>query len=212
MENYFFDFDGTICESRDIYVVAVQKAFEARGVRVPTQSEVYNAMGIPIDVSIAKWAKKGHREDLSKQLFKESMAEYNAIEDDMVKIFPGIVKTLNELKLAGKTLFVVSSKTHAEVEHNLNNLHLASLFTDFVGSDEVENHKPAPDEINKLVKKYDLDVNDSIMLGDAKYDMRMGKNAKTKTCACTWGAFDIESLEKEQPTYTANYPTEILDL
>lgn len=31
MGNYFFDFDGTICESRHIYAASVQKTFEARG-------------------------------------------------------------------------------------------------------------------------------------------------------------------------------------
>lgn len=211
MQNYFFDFDGTICESRDIYVAAVQKAFEARGVRVPSQDEVYNAMGIPIDVSIAKWARLGHRADLAETLFHESMAEYNQIEDQMVKLFPGIEKILNQLKLAGKTLFVCSSKTHPELAHNLDNLGLASLFTDFVGADEVANHKPAADEIQLLADRYQLDLGDSIMLGDAKYDIRMGKNAGCATCACTWGAFDLASLAKEEPDYTAGYPTEILD-
>lgn len=45
MENYFFDFDGTICESRHIYAASVQKAFEARGVKVPTTEDIYQAMG-----------------------------------------------------------------------------------------------------------------------------------------------------------------------
>ena len=210
MQNYFFDFDGTICESRDIYVAAVQKAFEARGVRVPSQDEVYNAMGIPIDVSIAKWARLGHRADLAETLFHESMAEYNQIEDQMVKLFPGIEKTLNQLKLAGKTLFVCSSKTHPEIAHNLENLGLLDLFVDFVGDDEVVNHKPASDEIDLLVKRHGLDLKESIMLGDAKYDIRMGKNAGCATCACTWGAFDPASLKKEKADYTVDYPLEIL--
>lgn len=110
MENYFFDFDGTICESRHIYAASVQKAFEARGVKVPSTEDIYQAMGIPIDVSIARWAQEGHRSDLAQTLFAESMAEYALLEDDQVRLFPGIVKTLTQLKLAGKQLFVCSRR------------------------------------------------------------------------------------------------------
>lgn len=164
MENYFFDFDGTICESRHIYAASVQKAFEARGVKVPSTEDIYQAMGIPIDVSIARWAQEGHRSDLAQTLFAESMAEYALLD----------------------------------------------LFVDFVGADEVVNHKPASDEIDLLVKRHDLDLKESIMLGDAKYDIRMGKNAGCATCACTWGAFDPASLKKEKADYTVDYPLEIL--
>ena len=52
-----FDFDDTICESRHIYAASVQKTFEARGVKVPSTEDIYQAMGIPIDVSIARWAQ-----------------------------------------------------------------------------------------------------------------------------------------------------------
>lgn len=210
MENYFFDFDGTICESRHIYAASVQKVFEARGVKVPTTEDIYQAMGIPIDVSIARWAQEGHRSDLAQTLFAESMAEYALLEDDQVRLFPGIVKTLTQLKLAGKQLFVCSSKTHPEIAHNLENLSLLDLFVDFVGADEVVNHKPASDEIDLLVKRHGLDLKESIMLGDAKYDIRMGKNAGCMTCACTWGAFDPASLKKERADYTVDYPLEIL--
>lgn len=66
-------------------------------------------------------------------MFAESMAEYALLEDDQVRLFPGIVKTLTQLKLAGKQLFVCSSKTHPEIAHNLENLGLLDLFVDFVG-------------------------------------------------------------------------------
>ena len=57
MGNYFFDFDDTICKSRHIYAASVQKTFEARGGKVPSTEDIYQAMGIPIDVSIALWAQ-----------------------------------------------------------------------------------------------------------------------------------------------------------
>ncbi|MGZ1294657.1 HAD family hydrolase [Lactobacillus delbrueckii subsp. bulgaricus] len=103
------------------------------------------------------------------------MAEYALLEDDQVRLFPGIVKTLTQLKLAGKQLFVCSSKTHPEIAHNLENLGLLDLFVDFVGADEVVNYKPASDEIDLLVKRHGLNLSESVMLGDAKYDIRMGK-------------------------------------
>lgn len=117
---------------------------------------------------------------------------------------------MTQLKLAGKQLFVCSSKTHPEIAHNLENLGLLDLFVDFVGADEVVNYKPASDEIDLLVKRHGLNLSESVMLGDAKYDIRIGKNAGCATCACTWGAFDPASLKKEKADYTVDYPLEIL--
>ncbi len=37
------------------------------------------------------------------------------------------------------------------------------------------NYKPASDEIDLLVKRHGLNLSESVMLGDAKYDIRIGK-------------------------------------
>ena len=49
------------------------------------------------------------------------------------------------------------------------------------------------------------------MIGDARYDLQMGKNANVKTIGAEWGAFDVKSLVNENPTYLAKEPLDILN-
>ena len=112
----------------------------------------------------------------------------------------------------GKRLFVVSSKNSVSLNRNLENLGIADLFTDTIGSDQVENYKPAPDGINILANRHDLDKAKTVMIGDAKYDLQMGKAAEVKTCGCAWDTYDIELLKKEEPDYLLEKVEKLLEI
>ena len=65
---------------------------------------------------------------------------------------------------------------------NLDNLEITHYFKEFIGCDEVQYYKPAPDSILILLDRYNLNKNQSVMVGDARYDLQMGKSAGVKTC------------------------------
>lgn len=121
-------------------------------------------------------------------------------------------ETLMQLVEDGKRLFVVSSKNSVSLNRNLENLGIADLFTDTIGSDQVENYKPAPDGINILANRHDLDKAKTVMIGDAKYDLQMGKAAEVKTCGCAWDTYDIELLKKEEPDYLLEKVEKLLEI
>ena len=47
LENYLFDFDGTIADSGETGIIAVQKAFVDYGLEKPTAESVRYYMGVP---------------------------------------------------------------------------------------------------------------------------------------------------------------------
>lgn len=61
-------------------------------------------------------------------------------------------------------------------------------FKDWIGSDQVENYKPHPDGIRKLIKRYNLSEKDILMVGDAIFDIQMTKAANVESCTVTWGS------------------------
>ncbi|WP_252902762.1 HAD hydrolase-like protein [Paucilactobacillus hokkaidonensis] len=54
MENYIFDFDGTLADSGQAAVLATQSAFKEFNLATPTTSQIEYYMGIPIEVSFKK--------------------------------------------------------------------------------------------------------------------------------------------------------------
>ena len=76
----------------------------------------------------------------------------------------------------------------------------------------VKNFKPDPESVNRVVHDFSLQRHQSVMIGDARYDLQMGKNAAVQTCGATWGAFNVASLRDERPNYLINRPQQLLNI
>ncbi|WP_283613557.1 HAD family hydrolase [Ligilactobacillus aviarius] len=215
MQNFLFDFDGTIADSGDAATLATQACFKDFDLEVPTAETVRYYMGVPIETFIPKLVEKQGKHYSAEQfeaMYDSFRRHYGEIEQETTTLFPQMKDTLTALKDAGKKLFIVSSKASTSLKRNLKALGIADLFDDLIGSDQVEHYKPAPDGVLMVVEKYHLDKNESVMIGDAKYDLQMGKAAGVKTCGCLWDTFDAQLLKAENPDFLLEKPAELLNI
>ncbi|WP_295728697.1 HAD family hydrolase [uncultured Limosilactobacillus sp.] len=210
--NYFFDFDKTLASSGDASVKATKQAFQDNGLTVPPTDAILDAMGIPAEVSFPQMANEKLTAQQATRLVTRFREVYSDYELASTKLYPGIQEMLDQLTQQHQNLFIVSSKRTDAVERNLKNLKIIDYFKDVVGCDQVEHYKPAPDGILLLLDRYQLQKDDSLMIGDARYDLQMGKAAGVHTCGVTWDAFDVASLKREQPTYLIATPAELVSL
>lgn len=211
LKNYFFDFDKTLADTGNVSIIATQKAFLAFGLVPPAREKILDLMGIPAEISVPQMTNKKLAEEEIEKICTEFRTIYKVIEFNNTSLYPGIGDLLTSLYKSKKRLFVVSSKAVAPLNRNLEALGILDYFEEIIGCDMVEHYKPAPDGINLLVEKYNLNKQDSVMIGDARYDLQMGKNANVKTIGAEWGAFDVKSLVNENPTYLAKEPLDILN-
>lgn len=110
MNNYIFDFDGTLADSKLCSVIATQEAFKEFGLNVPNSEQIEHFMGIPIEVSFKEIADYVFTDESFNELLQIFRKRYKANEIDTLTVFPEIPDLLQELKSLGKQLFVVSSK------------------------------------------------------------------------------------------------------
>ena len=215
MQNFLFDFDGTIADSGDAATLATQACFKDFDLEVPTAETVRYYMGVPIEIFIPELVEKQGKHYSAEQfetMYDSFRSHYGEIEQETTTLFPQMKDTLTALKNAGKKLFIVSSKASTSLKRNLKALGIADLFDDLIGSDQVDHYKPAPDGVLMVVEKYHLDKNESVMIGDAKYDLQMGKAAGVKTCGCLWDTFDAQLLKAENPDFLLEKPAELLNI
>lgn len=213
MKNFIFDFDGTLADSGKTGVLATQTAFKKFCLDIPSEETINYFMGVPIEVSFKKMASKYVFE---KQEFQELLTcfrdFYKQFEADNLKLFPDMREVLKSLKEKNKALFVVSSKHSTALLRNLSDFEVDKYFQDIVGSDQVTHFKPDPEGLLTLIDKFNLDVNNSVMIGDAIFDLQMGKSAGIKTCGVVWGAHNTETLRQENPNYLLHQPVELLNI
>lgn len=212
LKNYFFDFDKTLADSTDAAVDATQEAYRDNNLQAPTSDTILDQMGIPAQISFSKMAQKDLSESEVQQLVHTYRQVYKKYEKDKTKLYPEMRDTLTTLERREKKLFVVSSKDTESLARNLENLAIKQYFLDIVGCDQVKRFKPAPDSLLLLIDRYHLQKDECVMIGDARYDLQMGKAAGVKTCGAAWGAFDPDSLKRERPTYLLNHVKDLLTI
>ncbi|MCU5746680.1 HAD family hydrolase [Staphylococcus sp. SQ8-PEA] len=210
--NYIFDFDGTIADSSDCGIIATQKAFRSNNLEAPTQETIDYYMGIPIEESFPNMCTEALSTQQLDLLIRDFRSYYKEVEQQYIKIVPGMDSVIQSLSSRNCKLFVVSSKHSTVLERNLKLLDLDSYFTEVVGSDKVTEYKPHPDGLNYILNQYSLAANDSLYIGDAKFDIQMAHAAGIHSCAVAWGSHSETILRQEEPTYVVASPKDILTL
>jgi D-glycero-D-manno-heptose 1,7-bisphosphate phosphatase len=129
----------------------------------------------------------------------------------------GIFELLKLLQSKGFTLFVVTNQSGIGrgyytlqdfkklTEYMLNELKKKGIeikevaFCPHHPDDDCECRKPKPGMILNLVKKYNIDLKNSILIGDKQSDIKAGKNAGVgKTYLVESSLFDIiEKIKKD---------------
>lgn len=182
-DNYIFDFDGTLANSKQCSIEATKEAFAQFGLSEPSDADIVHYMGIPIEKSFIEMSDRFLTEDALNQLL--------------------------QLLRKKKQVFVVSSKKTDVLLRNLDHLGLGRFIKEAIGSDKVTRYKPDPDGINYIIQNHHLNPARSIYIGDAIHDIQMAKAAGIKSCGVTWGAFDAKALLRENPDYILNEADEI---
>jgi len=211
VECVLFDLDGTLLDSKECSVKATKAAFKEMGLKVPSEVVIEHYMGIPIEESFFKMSEQPLDQETAAELIRIFRAYYQTFEESTLKVFPEIPHVLEILNKRKVPCFVVSSKKTAVVKRNLAAQDLVAFFEEIIGSDAVTHYKPHPEGINKVVAHYQFDPTKTIMIGDAIFDIQMGKAAGVKTIAVTWGSHDPKKLSEENPDALVDAPREILD-
>jgi phosphoglycolate phosphatase len=95
----------------------------------------------------------------------------------------GVPEALRRLKaLRGLKIALASTDRHWRSSETLKALNLDAYFDVIVGADDVPRGKPAPDMVLEACRKAGCHPGDSVVVGDSRVDMAMGKNAKVRAC------------------------------
>lgn len=211
IKNIIFDFDGTLGDSKECGIIATQKAFSAHQLTIPGAKTIEYYMGIPIEESFKLMSSRILSETEFNTLLADFRQCYKQYEDKYLKLFPGIKELLETLSHYSFQIFVVSSKHTEVLDRNLSLLGIRNYFTETIGSNKVTKYKPDPEGIDFIVTAHELNRQETLMIGDAIFDLQMGKFAKVKTCAVSWGSHSEDNLRSENPDLLIHCPEELLN-
>jgi HAD superfamily hydrolase (TIGR01549 family) len=133
----------------------------------------------------------------AKFLALKYKSSYLEIARSEVELFEETQEFLEKLKIEGKELAIISTKSSKAIEQHLKDFGISSLFSLVIGGDSVTNQKPDPEGIFLAIKSLQANPKTTIMIGDTKDDLLAAKNAEIKSALVEWTNQPIESLKSE---------------
>lgn len=206
-----FDLDGTILNTLDDLAASTNYALEQNSMPKRSLDEIRAFVGNGIRKLIERAVPSGSSEAEKKAVLESFTAHYKAHSANKTRPYDGIVELLEQLKIQGYLMAVVSNKADFAVQ-SLCETYFPRTFTFVVGEREGIRRKPAPDSIYEVLEQLNIPKEEAVYIGDSDVDAETAKNAGIDLIAVTWGFRNREVLEAMGAKVFAQTPKEILDV
>ena len=212
MKLIIFDFDGTLGNTRRNIVTTMQMVIKELQLPERNEAECASTIGLPLAECFRTLFP-----DIQDELIPHCAETYRRIfNENLQKItpeaFPGVVKTLKNLKEQGFALTIASSRSRNSLTELTHNMGIADYISYLIGADDVKEAKPKPEPVLKTLAAMQFDASETLVVGDMAVDILMGSNAGTKTCGVTWGNETREELNEAGADFIIDRMEELIEI
>jgi len=203
-----FDLDGTLVDSKYDLTDAVNFTRKHYGFGPLSVDKVasYLGSGITALVKSVLSELKDENFDIAVKIFKDNYAKHLT---DKTLPYNDIAETLSSIP---QQKVLLSNKDERFSKYILETLNLSQFFTKIYGGDSFKEKKPNPLPIYEIMKKFSLNKENIVMVGDGANDITVGKNAGIKTIGVLYGYSSQEQLNSLSPDYIARNPKDIANI
>ncbi|HEX5848379.1 MAG TPA: HAD family hydrolase [Rubrobacter sp.] len=186
------DVDGTLMDTNYLHTEAWARAFEETGHRVPRE-KLHKEIGKGAELLIRQFVDDDDVVEEIQNLHSEFYEGFQKFGHPL----PGAKELLSSLKERGYEVWFVTSAKDEELEHHMQELEAEDNIAGVVNSSSVDNPKPAPDIFEEALRRAGTTAEETVALGDARWDVEAAKSAGIRTVAVlSGGAFHTQDLEE----------------
>ena len=191
-----FDCDGTLVDSANAIIEAMNRAWDAEGLLAPEPTDVRSVVGLHLVEAIGRLHPEGSTADHNRLVdhYKEAFFEIRNQPDHAEPLYEGTLEVLDRLNGAGVLLGVATGKSRRGLEATLDRHGLLERFVNLKTSDDGPG-KPNPTILQDAMREMGAERENTIMIGDTVYDISMAVNAQVKPIGVNWGYHATQALE-----------------
>ena len=204
MKNFIWDFDGTLFDTYTHTVTILHQLMKESG------------KSCDYDILFSKSRRSLNEAREYCGATDEEWAEFykreGVIETEPVAFaYEGAEEMLKAVKDNGGKNYIYTHRDAVTFQY-LKKQDWLKYFEDFVTAAQQFPHKPAPDAILHLTQKHNMNLSETIMIGDREIDVLSGKNAGIFACLFTQGNTDIQYIEQIKNTKADYVASDMLTL
>ena len=201
-KHWFFDFDGTLCDTEADIKAAWRAAIRGLGRECPRFDAVYRT-GPTLD-QVAYELFDDATPELVERIRALFRVSYDAGGFPLTRPYPWVQGWLDALKSEGCCIYVATNKRFSPMGALMRKMGWEDFFDGYYSFDMYEGERLKKWELlRRVMAERGIDPADAVMVGDTAGDVKSGKAAGMYTIGCTWGYGSREELEGADEIYDA---------
>ena len=205
----FWDLDGTLVNSFAGCSSCFAKVFDYFELDIPI-SEHNQFIGPPLRTSFMRiLGDDTAKADIAYNIYCDA---YRQRDENIDKLFDGIVHTLTAIKAKGYKMYVATSKGQVSARELLARLGVSELFESIYGADYSQGRIEKEQVLAEAITQSGADKSKSLMIGDSVYDVRGANYVGIDCIACTYGFGSIEEMRAEGIVAECESVEKLIDL
>jgi pyrophosphatase PpaX len=177
-----FDVDGTLLDSTDFIVGAVEHTLRSQGRTPPSRDRIASVLGPALADCYRVWCP-----DLDPVLLCRVHRAWQVDHVRDIHPYPGAADCLRALRSAGVRVAAVTARSKLSSLGSLDHTGLAGLIEFTVSAEDVTATKPDPEALHLALERLGVRASDAVMVGDTTADIRAGQAAGTATIGVLYG-------------------------
>jgi HAD superfamily hydrolase (TIGR01509 family) len=196
LKTIILDFDGTMGDTQALIVNTMFATIDELHLEKRSRQQCASMIGLPLKQTftdlIPMTEEMGER---CVEVYTRLFFQHN--KPGAVPMFPHVRETIEALHQRGKVITIASSRKRKSLVGFLHDMNLEQYIPYIISADDVEHAKPAPDMVIKTLNDLHAVPEETLVVGDTVFDIKMGKGAGAVTCGVTYGNGTRRQMEEE---------------
>ena len=197
-QTILFDLDGTLTDSGQGILNSVAYALEKMGIEEPDTANLNRFIGPPLYESFSRFYQLSPEDTQSAvDAYRVYFKEKGMFEN---QLYPGIIPLLEELRTAGKTLVIATSKPEIFAKQILEHFGIAHYFDVIAGASLDSSRISKADVIGYAINQLEAFPNNAVMIGDREHDIEGARMHQLPAIGVLYGYGNKQEFEKAGAT------------
>ena len=191
-----FDVDGTLVDSRQVIARAMDRAFVRAGLGGIGYERTRTIVGLELNEAVGRLAPPDYPADRVSALagyYKQAFVEQRAEPGFSEPLYDGARETVERLAEDGWLLGVATGKARRGLDIVFEHHDLHKYFQTLQTVDHGVG-KPAPRMVLDAMAETGARPEETVVIGDTSWDMRMARNARAGAYGVSWGFHTPEEI------------------
>jgi phosphoglycolate phosphatase len=203
-----FDWDGTLVDSIARIVEAMHRAADSCALPRRDDEAVKGIIGLALPEAV-RVLYPDLRESVAVDRFTRVYSEcYLLLESEPSELFAGVGESLQAFREQGYRLAVATGKSRHGLDRVLAGRGWRDYFDVTRCADESAS-KPHPLMLEQILRHFQLQPQQALMVGDSIFDLQMAHNAGMQSVAVGYGAQSLAVLRQQRPHLAIECFTEL---